>query len=208
MGFSYDAQPVMSLPAGKYLAKVAWGQAEMQKEIEVAAGKQSEFKIVINAGTIQLSAIMSEGADPVANDIAWDVFKVDGEGEKKKVAFSYDPQPKFRLSAGEFQVEAGRGVVAGKGHFQVTGGKLTTQVINLNAGTLKLNSSTGGVWEILGTLDAEGNRKHVTTAYDAQAKVFLPAGKYLVVRKEGEKKAEGEIEIKANALREVTLDAK
>ena len=105
-------------------------------------------------------------------------------------------------------LEEGRGVVAGKGQFQVTGGKLTTQVINLNAGTLKLNSSTGGVWEILGTLDAEGNRKHVTTAYDAQAKVFLPAGKYLVVRKEGEKKAEGEIEIKANALSEVTLDAK
>ncbi len=73
---------------------------------------------------------------------------------------------------------------------------------------MKLSSSTPGTWEILGGLDAEGNRKKITYSYDANAKLFIPAGKVLVVRSEGDKKAEKEVEIKANAMSELTLDAK
>jgi hypothetical protein len=91
---------------------------------------------------------------------------------------------------------------------EVLAGKMTTKALNLNAGILKLSSSTPGSWDIYGPKDGEGNRKKLTYSYDAEAKLFIPAGKVLVVRSEGGKKAEQEVEIKANAPTELTLDAK
>jgi Ca-activated chloride channel family protein len=209
VGFSYDPQPLFSLPAGKYLAQVSWGAAVVKKDIEVAAGKLSEIPIVLNAGTVTLSAVMAEGADPAATDLGWDVFaQADAEGERKKVGFSYDAQPKLHLTTGDYLVVVQRGGVTVKGDLKVVGGKTATHVVNLNAGTLKLKSSTPGGWDILGPQDAEGNRKKLYYSYDKEARTFLPAGKVQVIRSDGSKRAEQEIEIKANTLSELTLDAK
>jgi len=208
-GGSYDAQPTLSLPAGKYLLQVAWGSAQKKQEIEVAAGKLTEIPIILNAGSLALSALMSEGADPAPGDLSWEVFgEANAEGERPKATYSYDAQPKFHLTAGKYLVVATRGTAAAQMEVEVQAGKAATKVLTLNAGTLKVSSSTPGSWEVFGEKDAEGNRKKVTYSYDADSKFFIPAGKVLVVRSEGDKKAEKEVEIKANALTELTLDAK
>ena len=208
-GYSYDAQPSFSLPAGKYLLQVEWGAAKTKKEIEVAAGKLTEIPIIINAGTLAASAIMAEGADPVPDGLNWDVLgEPNAEGERPKVTYSYDAQPKFRLKAGKYRVEVTRGAAVARVEVEIQAGKMITNALNLNAGTLKASSSTPGDWEVLGPVNAEGERKKITYSYDANAKLFLPAGKVLVVRNNGDKKAQQEVEIKANALSELTLDAK
>jgi Ca-activated chloride channel family protein len=208
-GNSYDAVPTLSLPAGKYLVQLEWGSATAKKEIEVAAGKFTEIPIIINAGTLALSAIMTEGADPAPEGVNWDVFgEANAEGERPKASNSYDAQPKIHLIAGKYLIVATRGAAVAQIELEVQAGKTVTKALSLNAGTLKLSSSTPGSWEIFGTKDAEGNRKKITYAYDADAKLFIPTGKVLVVRSEGDKKAEQEVEIKANAMSELTLDAK
>ncbi|WP_395744465.1 VWA domain-containing protein [Prosthecobacter sp.] len=208
-GFSYDAQPTFSLPAGKYLVQLEWGAAKMKQEVEVAAGKMTEKPIVLNAGTLAASALMAEGADPVADGLNWDVYgEPNAEGERPKVTYSYDAQPKFRLKAGKYRVEVTRGAATTRVEVEVQAGKMMTNALNLNAGTLKANSSTPGDWEVFGPVNAEGERKKITYSYDQNAKLFLPAGKVLVVRSKDGKKAEQEVEIKPNAMTEVTLDAK
>ncbi|MBN8420385.1 MAG: VWA domain-containing protein [Verrucomicrobia bacterium] len=208
-GYSYDAQPSFSLPAGKYLAQVDWGAAKTKQEVEVAAGKLTEVPIVINAGTLAASAIMAEGADAVPDDLTWEVLgEPNAEGERTKVTYSYDAQPKFRLKAGKYRVEAVRGAAVARVEVEIQAGKMITNALNLNAGTLKASSSTAGDWEVFGPVNAEGERKKITYSYDAKAKLFLPAGKVLVVRSNNGKKAEQEVEIKPNALTELTLDAK
>ncbi|MDI1312725.1 VWA domain-containing protein [Prosthecobacter sp.] len=207
--YSYDAVPTLSLPAGKYLAQLDWGSAKGKQEVEVAAGKLTEVSIVINAGTLALSALMAEGADPAPEGLNWDVFgEANAEGERPKASYSYDAQPKLHLTAGKYLVVATRGAAVAQIEVEVLAGKMVTKALTLNAGTLKISSSTPGSWEIFGTMDAEGNRKKITYSYDAEAKLFIPAGKVLVVRSEGDKKAEQEIEIKAGVLSEMKLDAK
>ncbi len=207
--YSYDAQPILSLPAGKYLVQLDWGSAKAKQEIEVAAGKLTEIPVIMNAGTVNLSAIMGEGADPAPEGLNWEVLgEANAEGDRPKASYSYDAQPKIHLKAGKYLVVVTRGAATAKSEVEVQAGKMATQALTLNAGTLKLSSSTPGTWEILGGLDAEGNRKKITYSYDANAKLFIPAGKVLVVRSEGDKKAEKEVEIKANAMSELTLDAK
>jgi len=208
-GYSYDSVPTLSLPAGKYLVQLEWGSAKAKQEVEVVAGKFKEIQIIINAGTLGLSAGMTEGADPAPEGINWDVFgEANAEGERPKASYSYDAQPKLHLTAGKYLVVATRGAAVAQMEVEVQAGKMATKALNLNAGTLKLSSSTPGSWEIFGTKDAEGNRKKLTYSYDAEAKLFIPTGKVLVVRSEGDKKAEREVEIKANAPTELTLDAK
>lgn len=207
--YSYDAQPTLNLPAGKYVAEVKWGSVTVRKDVEVAAGKLVEVPVVINAGTLTVSALMAEGAEPAPTDLSWEVLaEPNAEGERKSVGYSYDPQPKFRLAAGKYLVTVKRGATAAKQEVEVTAGKLATQSVILNAGTLKLSSSTPGMWELHGPQDAEGNRKQIFYSYDASVKVAAPAGKILVVRKENDKKAEKEIEVKANTMTELILDAK
>lgn len=207
--YSYDAQPTLNLPAGKYIAEVKWGSATLRKDVEVSAGKLVEVPVVLNAGTLAVSAIMAEGAEPAATDLAWEVLgEPNAEGERKNVGYSYDPQPKFRVAAGKYLVTLKRGATAAQQEVEVTAGKLTARPVNLNAGMLKLSSGTPGMWELHGPLDAEGNRKQIFYSYEADVKVAAPAGKVLVVRKENDKKAEKEIEVKANTLTELNLDAK
>ncbi|GEP41233.1 VWA domain-containing protein [Brevifollis gellanilyticus] len=209
VAYSYDAQPTISLPAGKYTVHVQWGAALMKKDIEISAGKLVEVPIAMNAGTLALSALMGEGAEPAPDGLTWDVFgEPNAEGERPKATYSYDAQPKVRLVAGKYLVTVNRGGVTVSKEVEVTGGKMTSSAVILNAGTLKLSSSTPGTWELLGPQDAEGNRKKFTYSYDANFKVAVPAGKVLVVRSEGQKKAEQEIEVKPNTLTELTLDAK
>lgn len=207
--YSYEAQPTISLPAGKYTAQVQWGGAYVKKDFEVAAGKLVEVPVTLNAGTLALSALMAEGADPAPDDLSWDVYgEANAEGERPKAGYSYDAQPKFRLVAGKYLVTVKRGGVMAKAEIEVAGGKMINSPVILNAGTLKLSSTTSGGWDIYGPQDAEGNRKKLFYSYDANVKVAVPAGKVLVVRSEGQKKAEQEIDVKANTLSELTLDAK
>lgn len=207
--YSYDAQPTLNLPAGKYIAEVKWGSVTVRKDVEVAAGKLTEVPVVINAGTLTVSALMAQGAEPAPTDLSWEVLtEPNAEGERKNVGYSYDPQPKFRLAAGKYLVTVKRGAVAAQQEVEVPAGKLTAQPVILNAGMLKLNSSTPGMWELHGPQDAEGSRKQIFYSYDANIKVAAPAGMVLVVRKEHDKKAEKEIEVKANVMTELTLDAK
>lgn len=209
VAYSYDAQPTLNLPAGKYVAEIKWGVATVRKDVEVAAGKLTEVPVVLNAGTLSLTAHMAEGADPATTDLAWEILsEPDAEGNRQSVGYSYDAEPKFRVAAGKYVISIKRGGVAVTQEVEVSAGKMTSQKVIMNAGMLKLSSSTPGGWEILGPQDAEGNRKSLSYSYEASFKVAVPAGKVLVVRTENDKKAEKEVEVKANTLSELTLDAK
>lgn len=207
--YSYEAQPILSLPAGNYTAEIKWGGTTVRKDISVVAGKLTEISVVLNAGTLSATAHMAAGADPAPDNLSWEVFgEPNAEGNRATVGYSYDAQPKFRLPAGKYLITVKRGAVVAKQEAEVVAGRLISSAITLNAGMLKLASSTPGTWEIYGALDAEGNRKQIFYSYDANTKVAVPAAKLLIVRKEGDKKAQQEVEVNAGALTEITLDAR
>ena len=209
VAFSYHDQPTFSLPSGKYIAELRWDKAVTRKEVEVLAGKMTESALVLNAGTLDLSAVMAPGADPAPDGVKWDFLSApDAEGERKKVGFSYDAKPKVRLTKGKYQIIAVRGGVTVKSEVEVAAGKLTSLAVNLNAGTLRLTSSSNGRWELFDPTVTEGKQKPLFVSYDNQVKVAAPAGKVVIVRSSGNKKSEQEVEVKANTLLEIALDPK
>lgn len=148
VSYSFDNQPTLSLPAGKYQAQVQWGSALVKKDIQIAAG------------TLAVTAHMAEGAVPAPDDLTWEILgEANAEGERPKVAYNYDATPKFRVIAGKYLITVKRGGVSAQTEFDVVAGKLNTKPVILNAGMLKLSSSTPGGWDIYGPQDAEGNRK-------------------------------------------------
>jgi Ca-activated chloride channel family protein len=209
VAFSYNDQPTFSLPSGKYIAELRWDKAVTRKEVEVLAGKMTETALVLNAGTLDLSAVMAPGADPAPDGVQWDFLSApDAEGERKKVGFSYDAKPKVRLTKGKYQIIAVRGGVSVESEVEVAAGKLTSLAVNLNAGTLRLTSSSNGRWELFDPTETEGKQKPLFVSYDNQVKVAAPAGKVVIVRSSGDKKSEQEVEVKANTLLEIALDPK
>lgn len=205
---SYSATPEFSLPSGTYLATVQWGNAAAQQEVVVESGKLAQVTILLNAGTLALSAIMGEGADPVSNGLGWDVYGApNAEGERGKITYSYEAQPRFRLKEGNYLVTVNRGNSGTQAELEVKAGTMVTSVLNLNAGIVKASSAGGGGWDLYGSANAEGQRPKIGYSYEANPTFYLPAGKVLIVRSNGDKRAEKEVEIQANQLIELTLDA-
>ncbi|NJN46973.1 MAG: hypothetical protein HC808_11410, partial [Candidatus Competibacteraceae bacterium] len=109
VAFSYDAQPVFKLKAGKYHLRIAHGSNESnvvtEADVEVKAGELSEQIISLEAGYLRLATLPVEGSEPLAKDLSYDVFgaQQDLQGNRTRVAFSYDARPLFRLKAGAYR---------------------------------------------------------------------------------------------------------
>jgi Ca-activated chloride channel family protein len=187
---SYEAQPTLNLPAGKYLVRVTHGSATAEGPVEITAGKKSELLLSLESGKVKASAVMEEGGEPLAADLAWAVFgEADLEGNRKQVAFSYDAQPTFSLPSGKFLVEVVQGSAKATKEITVASGTGSEIVMVLGAGKLRLvaRSAEGAepisanlAWNVRSTPDLEGNRKDVAFSYDANPTLSIPSGEYTV----------------------------
>jgi len=209
VGYSYEANPTLTVPAGDYLVTLGWGEAKAQQEVSVEAGKLVETQIILNAGTIQANAVMGEGGQPVSDGLAWALLtETDAEGNRKDAGFSYDGNPRFRNNAGKYLLKVGRGEAKAEMEVEVTANRQTQVTLNLNAGVLKVKSAKDGAWNLLGVPeDGESDPVNLGFSYDKEATFYLPAGKVIVQRTKDDKKAEKEVEIGVNKLVEISLDA-
>lgn len=210
VAFSYDANPTLSVPAGKYLIKVSWGEAKGEQEVVVASGKLVEVDLILNAGTIRANAIMGEGGKPISDGLAWTLSAApDAEGNRADAGFSYDAEADFRNLAGKYLLKLTRGSATAEEEVEVTPNQLTKVTLNLKAGVLKVSARGEGLWTILGLpVNGEDEMTDLGFSYEKEAVFYLPAGKVLVRRSHDEDKAEKEIEIRVNQLHEVTLESK
>lgn len=208
--FSYDATPFFELAPGHYWVRVSRGDSHAEAEIDVVAGKSEDREIVIGAGRVKALARLATGAPAIAKDLAWDVFvggTLDMEGNQKKAAFSYDPEPVFTLPAGRYVVRVARGEASGQQEVEVAAGEDRSIEIVIGAGRVKLTGhfvaggppiAKGAAWDVFeDTQSLDGERKKVGFSYDATPIFTLPAGRYAVVLSRGEARVESKIEIKA-----------
>lgn len=210
VAFSYDSNPTLSVPAGNYLVTVKWGEAKAQQDVVIDSGKLIDLDMVLNAGTIKANAVMGEGGTPVSGNLAWTLLtEPDAEGNRKDAGFSYNDEALFRNAAGKYLLKLKRGSAGAETMVEVSPNKQTTVTVNLNAGVLKVSTNGEGMWTIFGIPeDGEGDLVDLGFSYDKQATFYLPAGKVIVRRTSGEKKAEQEVQIGVNKLQELTLEVK
>ena len=214
---SYDAQPLFKLPAGGYHVAVSHGSANASAEVEVAAGELTEHVLTLNVGYLRVFSVPVEGGQRLEDGVAYEVFEArkDLAGNRQKVTYSYDGQPLFKLPAGRYYVAAALGSAYGSAEVEVRAGELAEQVLNLNAGYLRVSSTAGGgrkldrnvTYEVYeAEKDVEGNRRKLTYSYDAEPLFKLPAGRYYVVAGHNDVYANAEVELAAGESKDVTME--
>src|SRR5205823_2310605 len=138
VAFSYDAQPLIKLNAGKYRLRVKHGgndsNAVTEADIEIKAGQLAEQTVDLNSGYLRVMTVAANAGGALKSDLDYQVLSAekDLEGNQQRVAFSYDPQPLFKLKAGRYQLRAKHGAATATADIEIQAGKLQEQTINLN----------------------------------------------------------------------------
>jgi Ca-activated chloride channel family protein len=109
ISYSFDAKPVFTVPAGRYLLALEVGETEVSVPVEIAAGATVQPEVVLGAGVLALKA--TAGGAAVDSGLAWKIVAAqpDIQGNRKELGYSYDAAASFTLPAGDYlvQVEVG-----------------------------------------------------------------------------------------------------
>ncbi|MEM8645492.1 MAG: VWA domain-containing protein [Pseudomonadota bacterium] len=201
-----NQRQTFTLPAGKYYVTGTVGKAVVAKELEISSGKRLEETMVAAVGGLKVSVVPTDGAKPLKSANIY-VFEPDKglDGKRKRVT-SGQTRTTYKLPAGKYYVEARSGVPRSGTEVELSAGKLTEVTVNINAGSLNVQSKAKTHVTVFGAeKDLEGKRARIN-AFHTGRPVLLPAGKYVLIGKLKGKQAEAEVEITAGKMTEVTLD--
>ncbi|PAY10716.1 hypothetical protein CK489_00585 [Bradyrhizobium sp. UFLA03-84] len=180
----YDAVPRFVLAAGSYTLTLTKGQSKTSKPFTVAAGDSSNVQLTIDVGKLIVTTTYAEGGPKVEKDLVVAVHqpaKPDGD-DGDKVAQEYDPESKFDLPGGSYEVKVTVGEARGTASTEVKSGAPTRVTVNLNAGVVGIKTDGAQQVDIYSAeRDLNDERKHVAVNYDATYNVALNAGDYVAV---------------------------
>lgn len=178
----YDAVPRFVLAAGNYTLTLTKGQSKTSKPFTVAAGDSSNVQLTIDVGKLIVTTTYAEGGPKVEKDLVVAVHqpaKPDGD-EGDKVAQEYDPESKFDLPGGSYEVKVTVGEARGTASTEVKSGAPTRVTVNLNAGVVGIKTDSAQQIDIYSAeRDLNDERKHVAVNYEATYNVALNAGDYV-----------------------------
>jgi len=185
------------LNAGEYFVVARHGKAFAEQVVTVEANTLSEITFDLNVGYLKADAIMSEGSEPITENMFYWVYenKTDLEGNRKEIDRSGAASHIFRLPAGEYFLVSRHGKSFVNEVITIDAGSLTETTMNQNSAKLKVTPvmADGGAvasdtfwWVYEKEQDLQGNRKEVDRS-GAKTNIFiLPAGDYvLAVRNAG-----------------------
>ncbi len=211
------AIPLFKLPAGHYYITVRYGDAWAAREVEIAAAELTELTVNLNAGHGRFQAVLTEGAEPLQEDVFWWVYAVkkDVEGKRKEITRSGAAIPLFRLTAGRYYVTVRHGDAWAAQEVEIPAGELTELTVVLNAGNVRFYAvpvegaeplQEEVFWWVYATKkDLKGRRKEITRSGAAIPLFRLTAGRYYVTVRHGDAWASQEVEIPAGELTEVLM---
>jgi hypothetical protein len=174
----------LRLKPGRYIVHVAYGRATLSRTIDLRKPVNSET-FVLNAGGLQLDAVLDDAAAPIGN-VEFELYAMEG-GTKRRVG-NVKGGAIARLPAGAYHIVSKYGGVNAIRSADVTveAGKLTHVSLRHQAGTvrLKLVRDAGGEaiadtsWTVYGP-----DGRAIYQRVGAHANVTLAAGEYAVVAK-------------------------
>ena len=199
-----------ALPAGSYRVVASLGDVVIEKKFDVAAGEHELVELVFAAGTVNLTAVLSEGLPPYDRILEWDVALPGGD----VVATESGDAVSFTLMPGRY-----RGLVQGEDidipfDLEVSGGVTKDQTVVLQAGIVMVTGlGNGGLatkghvsWSLYPP-DSDGRGRPLAREVRRETRFLIAAGRYLLV---GEYKGEAisqliDVETGATISREMSF---
>lgn len=171
------------LKPGRYIVHCSYGRASLSRTISLSKRVNSET-FVLNAGGLQLAAILDEAERPVSDQTEFELFRV--EGDERHTLGNVRAGAIARLPAGAYHVISKYGAVNAvrTADVKVEAGKLTRVTLAHQAGTVRLKLVRDANGEALAdtawTVYTEDGQQ-VFARVGAHANVTLAAGGYDVV---------------------------
>jgi Ca-activated chloride channel homolog len=209
------------LAPGRYVVRAEAGVIAMETEVEIKAGETTDKTVVLNSGTVNLTALVKEGGLPYKGSpyLFWSIHPI---GDDAKPAEKYltktDGNPKtFVLSPGRYVARAEAGVLKTEAEFEVKADETTEVTAVMASGTVNLVAlvKEGGLpykgspylfWSVhpIGE-DGKPTEKYLTKK-DRNPRTFvLPPGRYMARAEAGVVSAEADVEIKAGETTDKTV---
>ncbi|WDR03731.1 hypothetical protein PSQ19_06660 [Devosia algicola] len=176
------------VPAGDIVAEVKIGAAVVSENLTAVAGETIDKDIVVGIG---LAHIATEYIEDMAidDDVFLEISKAKKslDGSRESVASGYGGEQSFELPPGDYVVSYKLDAADGEKPLSVTAGERTDLIVVIDAGVLAVTAPGNDFVEIFyAKKDIKGNRKSAAGNY-GNLETTLPAGDYIVVRKEVEK---------------------
>lgn len=202
-----------SLEPGGYIVRATLGEASAEMPVKIEAGKVAEPVFVLNAGTLIVRPLASEGAE--VSDGATVITEYPGGGKATNYGLT-----KIVLPAGEqkLTVKIGEGEVSET--VTLAAGQTVEKDIVLGIGRVIVNAhyTQGGDKVDASSLDVklfkakkkvDGSREQVTYGFGPDGKFDLPPGDYVAIVRMDEAEAEQPFNIRAGEAKDVAavLDA-
>jgi len=189
------AEP-LSLAPGRYDVRAEYRGSVIERHITLHGGETWRERVLFGPGQLALRAVLSEGAMPVTEPIAWSVHRVGAFGrvEDEPVHAERRSTCLVRLEAGHYEVRARLGETERRLRVELQAGVIQPHTVDLEAGEARVFATLpppGGPfldpveWTIR-PLDADGGRADPIVERRASSETFvLPAGRYHVTGRHG-----------------------
>ena len=203
---------VLDLAPGSYLIHAAFGRAGATKRITISAKETRVEEFVLDAGGLQLNALLPGGVLIPAEKLRFSIYDVNEgpNGERSLILPNVKPGAVVRLNAGTYHVVSTYGAVNAviRCDIRVEAGKLTDAVVEHRAAqlTMKLVREAGGEamadtsWVVM-TDAGDIIRENV----GAFASMVLAEGKYAVVAKNRDRIYQREFDVTAGRNQDVEV---
>jgi hypothetical protein len=171
-------------------------------------------------GTLTLSAVMSDGGQPLPQGLVWRVFdgQVQEDGSYKLIAAHREPQPNITMRPGDYLINVAYGRANITKRLTIWPGKAQQDVFNLNAGGLRLYATLAKqplfseqtlAFDVYSEeTDQFGNRRKVMSGAKSGVAMRLNSGTYRVHSVYGDSNAviEADVTVEPGKLTEATID--
>ncbi len=206
-------QVTVTLPPGTYLVHVAFGRAGATKRVEIARDTFGD-ELVLNAGGLQLHALVGRDTPLGGDEVAFDVFADDEDeaGERTMLLPDVAPDAIVRLNAGTYHVVSRYGDTNAvvRADIEVRPGALTEATIYHQAArvTLRLVNGAGRDampntrWSVL-----TPGGDSVFDSVGAFPTVVLAAGTYTAVAQHDGQIFEGRFTVDSGINRDIEVIA-
>ena len=176
------------LPPGDYLIEAMQDAVTVSQPITIKPGEARSVDIILNAAHLTLTALAVPDGKPVS--VEWlKVYNLDNRSKSLLQALGSAGTADFLVPAGEYLVEASRGVVTANEIVKLPAGETLNKGLVLNSGVLNVSAvmAPGGSpvtveWFYIYQLQPDGAEKQVTRVLGGSGttQFTLGVGDYIV----------------------------
>ncbi len=191
---------------GAYTVSVADGLAHQDRQVNLAAGNEAAYDVVLGAGRLEVIAATredGEALEPVTFTVSED--DPDSPDGRREVARSNAVHGDFTLAAGTYYVTARSGAIAAQQRFAIGAGDavkrtLVVPVARLKVSTLISGQPAGEGQGLMYRISAlDGEAKEISRSVLPRLDLTLKAGRYRVAASLGA--------LNVKAQQDITLEA-